>query len=243
MLNRGWKATDQISDFKMFDKTPYEQPDTIAVMEVIISGIRDEEKLYGPAFTSRVINYALQAVASQTGEEPPKDVQTLERLKEYLLSKTEKLSFPPYYLLLWAEFITAKKLEGSLGAGYRISHRGIIKRVAETDDNVKLLQKLGIDQVLLKIHQFAVEKKVAPLELGYRKNEDGSIDIMYGGCYFFDACQLAKEKKLLQRSDGQLLCGTSTFVCQFLRMATGYEWDYTILEFGKAHCIIKCFMI
>ncbi|MEM2145350.1 MAG: hypothetical protein QW279_08310, partial [Candidatus Jordarchaeaceae archaeon] len=216
-MNRGWKATDQIPGFKMLERAPYEQPDTDTVMEVIIGGIKDEEKLYGPAFTSRIIKYTLQAVASQSGEEPPKDIENLERLKEYLLSKVEKLSFPPYYILLWAEFVTAKKFEGSLGAGYRISYRGIVKKVAEYDDNVKLLQELDIDQLILKLHQLAIEKKVSPQEVGYKKNEDGSIDAIYGNCYFFNACQLAKNGGILQRSDGQILCGVSTFICQFLR--------------------------
>jgi hypothetical protein len=234
---------DPISGFKMFNRTPYEQPDTSTVMEIIMGGIKDEEKLYGPVFTARVIKYALQALASQTGKEPSENIETLDQLKEHLLSKSEKLAFPPYYILLWAEFVTAKKFEGSLGAGYRISHRGIIKTVAESDDNMKLLQKVDIDQVLSKLHQLAVERKIAPRESGYKKNEDGSIDIIHEGCYFFDACQLAKKDNILQRPDGQLLCGTSTFICQFLKMATGHEWDYTILEFGKPHCIIKCFMI
>ncbi|MEM3587078.1 MAG: hypothetical protein QXO71_07160 [Candidatus Jordarchaeaceae archaeon] len=226
----------------MLERAPYEQPDTGTVMDVIIGGIKDEEKLYGPAFTARIIKYTLQAIASQTGEEPPKDIETLEQLKEYLLSKLERLSFPPYYILLWAEFVTAKKFEGSLGAGYRISHRGIVKKVAESEDNMKL-QEPDIDQLIVKLYQLAVEKKVAPQEVGYRKNEDGSIDTIYGNCYFFDACELAKKYGILQRSDGQLLCGLSTFVCQFLRMTTGYEWDYSILEISKARCMVRCFII
>jgi hypothetical protein len=227
----------------MFEKAPYQKLDTRNNMEIHITGAKEREKVYGPAFTSHFIKYSLQAVSRLTGEEKPEDIKTLDQLKEYLLSKTEKLSIPPYFLVLWAQFVTDKKFEGSLAAGTQIMYKGVTKRVAELDSEKKLLQNADIEGILAKLRKLAVDFKVAPLEFGYRKNPDGTIDIFHGGCFYYEGCKMSLDQDLLKRRDGSISCGASAFVCQFLKMGTKCEWDYTVLEFSKSHCIAKCFTI
>lgn len=101
--------SDFISDFKMFEKAPYEQPDTRAITELVMSGVKEEEKVYGPVFTIKVIGYALRLVSKYSGEAPPEDINTLDQLTEYLLSKKDK--FPPHWAVLWAQFVTEKSLK------------------------------------------------------------------------------------------------------------------------------------
>jgi hypothetical protein len=161
----------------------------------------------------------------------------------FLLSNSEKLPVPPYFLLLWAQFVTDKKFEGSLAVGTQIVYKGATKRATESERDINVLQNIGVDQSLAKLRQLAVDMKVAPREFGYRKNADGSVDVIHGGCHFYEGCQMSLEQGLLKRPDGRTACGTTVFVCQFLKISTKYEWDYTILEFGKSHCVVKCFMI
>lgn len=228
--------------YKMLEKAPYAQADPKACTELVFVGAKDVERLYGPAFTAEVIKYATKAVASKTGEEPPQDIKTLGQLTDYLVSVSGKLHTPPYFLAHWALYVTEKKLEGSLGAGYRMATRGQFSKVLSTDGNEKL-SEMDLDRVLAKMRKLAVDMKVAPLEFGYRKNKDGSIEIFHGGCAYLEGCRMSQSDALLHRPDGRMSCGNSAFVVQFLKASTGCEWDHTIVEFGKSYCITRLFIV
>ncbi|WXG39225.1 MAG: hypothetical protein WED07_00060 [Candidatus Freyarchaeum deiterrae] len=236
-------AKQKLSDFIMFEKAPYEKPDLRNIMEIHTGGAKEREKVYGPAFTAEFIKYTLRTAEKQTGENPPQDIKTLDQLKEYLISISEKLSSPPYLILIGAEYVIDKKFEGSQAAGTQLMFRGVTKRVVESDSNMKQFPRADVDQTLTKLRQLAVGMKIAPLEFGYKMNEDNSVDVFHGGCFYLKGCQTSLEHGLLKRKDGRMACGASSFVCQFLKMGTKYEWDYTILEFSETHCIVNCFMI
>lgn len=123
-----------------------------------------------------------------------------------------------------------------------MSKRGFAKGVMESDGDLRTLG-FDVDKVMSKLRKLAVDMKVAPLEFGYKKNEDGSVDIVHGGCPYVEGCQSSAEQTLLQRPDGRISCGSSVFVCQFLKTATSCEWDHTVLEFSKPHCVTRVFMI
>ncbi|WXG39227.1 MAG: hypothetical protein WED07_00070 [Candidatus Freyarchaeum deiterrae] len=231
------------SGFKMFERAPYKVPDSRAFTEAIIDGIRGEEKIYGPFFTTTLIKYCLKAVAKTTGENQSEDIKTLNQLTDYLLTKSNKLTMPPYFLLLWAQFVTDQKFEGFQAVGTQLMYKGLTQRAAKSEDFEALLKNVNVDLLLAKLRQLAVNIKVAPLEFGYKKNEDRTIDIIHGGCHFFEGCQKSSEQDLLTRPDGRMACGATVIVCQFLKMGTNHEWDYTILEFSEPHCVVKCFMI
>ncbi len=230
----------EFSDFKMFEKAPYEQPDPRAITELVMRGVKEQEKMYGPVFTTKVIDYATRLVSKYSGETPPVDVKTLDQLTEYLLLKKDK--FPPHWAVLWAQFKTEKKLEGARGAGTRFMEMAISRSVLESDGDVRL-KKFDIDFVLETLYKTIVDMKVAPLEMGYKKNEDESIDVLYRNCYFLEACQLASNENLLNRQDGKMVCGIFALVCRYLKIGTGHEWDYTLSKFEKPNCIAKCFIV
>lgn len=229
-----------LSDFKMFEKTPYEQPDIRAITELVIRGVKEEEKVYGPVFTTKLIYYALRLVSKYSGETSPENIKTLDQLAEYLLSKRDK--FPPHWAVFWAQFVTEKKLEGARGAGTRFMNRGITQKVLESDGDVRL-SKIDIDAVLKTLHKTIVDMKVAPLEMGYKKNDNESIDVLFRNCYFLDACKLALDEGLLKKQDGRQVCSIFGLVCHYLQIGTGCEWDYLITKFEKPICIAKCYMI
>ena len=229
------------TDFKMFEKAPYEKPDPKALLEVDFMGPKEREKVYGPAFTAEFIKYALMALAKQTGEKPPENIKTLDQLKEYLISKAETLQPPPYYILIWAQYVTDKKFEGSLAAGTNLMYKGITKKIADSDGNTNLHKSVDVYPILLKLRQTAIKLKIAPLEFGYKDNGDGTIDVMHGSCFFFEGCNMSLEWGMLQRADCSISCGIVQIVCHYLKMATHNEWDYTVLKLDKQNCISKCF--
>lgn len=228
--------------FKMLGKAPYNEADPKACTEIVMRGAKDVEKVYGPAFTAEVIKHALRAVAIKTGDESPQDIKTLSQLTDYLVSKSQKMQTPPYFLAHWAVYVTEKQLEGSLGAGYQMVTRGSAMKVLESDGNEKL-SEMNIDQVMSKLRKLSVDMKVAPVEFGYRRNKDGSIEVFHGGCAYLEGCRMSQNDALLHRPDGRISCGNSAFICQFLKSSTGYEWDHTVVEFGKPYCITRLFSI
>ncbi len=232
-------ADFSISDFIMFEKTTYELPEPNTLTEIIMRGVKAQEKVYGPVFSAKVINYATRLIAQQRGEEPPEDIKDLDQLTKYVISKSEKM--PPYWVVLWAQFVTEKKFEGHRGAGTRFMEMGISESVMERWSGE--VKNLDIDSVLSKLRLIMVEIKVAPHINGYKKNEDGSVDILYRDCYLSEACRLAIDEEILRRADGRMVCGFLGTICQFLKKATGSEWDYTIHVFDKPNCIARCFML
>ncbi len=92
-----------LSEFKMFEKAPYEEPDPRVLTEFHISIAKEVEKEYGAIFTNRFIEFALQFLTQKTGEEPPQNIKTLDHLKEYLISKVD-LYPRPYCAVVYAQF-------------------------------------------------------------------------------------------------------------------------------------------
>lgn len=231
----------KVSDFKMFEKAPYEEPDPRILTELIINGIRGEEKLYGPVFTVRVIKHSLWFISQKIGEKPTEDIKSLDQLKEYLLSKSGERH--PYGVAMYAQVKAENELQGQTGAGTRVEMMNMTKKAMEIAGN-KAERNLDVDAIMLRVRQAGVTMKIIASEMGYRKNEDGSVDIIYPRCPFLEFCQLASDEGLLKRPDGGARCGVlGEFGCQLLKLYTGYEWDYERLEAYKPHCIVKLYMI
>nr|MDO8080511.1 hypothetical protein [Candidatus Freyarchaeota archaeon] len=229
-----------LSEFKMFEKAPYEEPDPRILTELIINGIRGEEKIYGPVFTARVIKHALNFM-TQKGEKAPEDIKTLEQLKEYLFSKSDK--YPPHGVAMYAQVKAENAFQGQTGAGTRVEMMSMTKRAMEIS-GTKVERNLDMDAIMLRVRQAGVAMKSIASEMGYRKNEDGSVDLIYLMCPFLDVCQLVFNEGLLKRPDGRTRCGVlGEFGCQLLKLYTSYEWDYERLEAYKPHCIVKLYMI
>nr|MDO8082135.1 hypothetical protein [Candidatus Freyarchaeota archaeon] len=230
----------KISDFKMFEKAPFEVPPARQLTELIMSGLKEVENTYGPVFARRFIKHALKFIAEKIGEKPPEDIKTLDQLKEYLISKSNV--YPTSYsAAAYAQWRTENELQGQTGAGTQIGTIGSARSISDKPGLKK--REVQVDQVLSNIRQSLVAIGCCPSELGYKENEDGSVDIIVPKCHFRDGCERAFDEGYLNRLDGRLQCGVATGWCILLKLSTGYEWDYDLLESYKPHCIQRCYMI
>lgn len=241
---KGVKKMSQLklSGFKMLEKAKYKKIDTKNLIEEYMKEAKVKEEKYGPAYTAKFIKYALRGISAQTGKETPKDIKTLDQLKDYLILKEGELRFPSYFLMFWAHFVTDKKFESFKEDLTQSMFKNVAQRVAEKDSDIKT-KNLDLEEILAKLRKRAVDLEVAPLEFGYRMNNDGSIDLVHGGCPFFEGCEKSWEQNLLKKRDGRIMCGATIFVCQFLEIATRQGWDHAILEFDKTRCIARCFPV
>ena len=230
------------NEFRMFEKTPYSEPDPRTLTELIFEGAKDVEKLYGPVFTTQVIKYALRAASAKTGETPPRDIKTLAQLTDYLILESDKLQTRPYFIAHWALNVTEKKLEGTLGVAYGMAFKGEFEKVLSTDGNEKL-SSMDLDGVLSKLRKLTINLRIAPTEFGYKKNSDGSLDTFQQGCPFLEGCRIAEKDSTLSRPDGRMSCGACMLVVHFLKDSTGVDWDHYILEFAKPYCVTRLFVI
>ena len=224
----------EISDFIML-KSQFEQPDPQSFVELIIGSQRKEENMYGPVFTTRFVMYALQFIAKKFGEKPPKDIKDLNQLAKHVISMCGKHP-RAYNAIIYAQAKTENDLQGQIGVGIRVAAMDF-SRDAVKGSNVER-RTFDVDDAISKIHQYTIAMKICPPELGYRKNEDGSVDLLTPNCYAMDGCRQAFEEGL-KRLDGRLNCGQSAFLCQFLKLISGYEWDYDLLESYKPHCLVR----
>lgn len=229
----------EFPDFKMSEKAPYEVPPARPFTEFLIRGIKEVEKMYGPVFTIRFIKHALKFLAQKVGEEPPKNIENLEQLAEYAISKSE--IYPtPYAMITYAQAKTENEFQGHSGAGTTMEIVALSKDAAE-GSNVKDKDKIyDMDDIILKLSQFLMAMKYCPKQWGYRLNGDRSVDIVVPKCYLMDGCRMAYDENLLKRRDGKMRCGIIHFVCGYFKLATGYVWDYDFLEYCESHCVLRC---
>lgn len=230
----------KLLNFNMFEKAPYELPDVRPFIELAMKGVKEIEKVYGPVFITKYIEYALWFISKKLGEKNFGAINTLEQLVDYLVSISNK--YPtPYCACTYAQIKTENLLQGQTGAGTRVESMRISKNIAEAGKiNAR---NLNLDEILSKIRQTGISIKAVPSEMGYKKNDDGSVDIVWPNCYLLDGCKLAFEEGLLKRPGGRLRCGLGEGICQLFKIFTGYEWDYELLEFNKPYCIHKCYVL
>ncbi|MFB0561209.1 MAG: hypothetical protein ACETWM_08335 [Candidatus Lokiarchaeia archaeon] len=158
---------------------------------------------------------------------------------EYLLSKTDKYLIPSN-AIEYAQVKAENDFQGQIGAAVRLGelsfHRTFAKNSSVRERNFDL------DAIMSNLVQAAFEMKLSPKEFGYRTNENVSVDLFFPNCFIKDVSRQASDEELLKRPDGRFKCSTGSTMCQYLKVATGYEWDYDCLEFDKPHCISRCYM-
>ncbi|MEM2146761.1 MAG: hypothetical protein QW279_15465 [Candidatus Jordarchaeaceae archaeon] len=228
------------SDFKMLEKANYQKADFNKLVEIYMRAAKEKEKNFGSTYSTTFLKNALRAISVLTSKEALQEIKTLDQLEEYLISKANELKMPPYYIVVWTHFVTDKKFGATPEDLAQFMFKYIVQRLANNGFNIEK-QKIEIDQFLSKFRKLAVDIKIAPLEFGYRKNSDGSIDIYHKDCHFFEGCERIWETHLLTKSDGRAICGVVQIIIHFLKAATGKEWDQAILEFGRTGCIARCF--
>lgn len=225
-------------EFKMCEPAPYEHPDPKALTPLIIQTQKEVEKTYGPIFTARLIKYTLQCVAQKEGKEPPDNIKTLDDLGAYLISISDK--YPTCYnLMTYAGARTESELQGQIGAGTQVGMINVSRNIAKGSSLKE--RNIDLEDIISKFREAIVAGKLSPPEMGYRINEE-SVDILWPDCNFKEGCQLAFDAGLSKRFGGSQSCSAGAFLCQFLKLATGYEWDYEVLESFKPHCIHRCFL-
>jgi hypothetical protein len=224
-------------DFKMLEKAPYDLPDARVFLELIVSSSKDIEKTYGPVYITRFIKNVSRFLVQKIGEELPKDIKDMNQVKEHLVSISNK--YPtPYCAAIYAALKTENELMGKSEIASRVGTKDAAKVVLKGPRSGG--RKLDVDNILSRFRKDTIALKIAHHEMGYKENEDGSIDLLWKNCFLIDVCQLAHNEGLLKRSDGTQLCEQMVASCNYFKLLTGYEWDYKLLEFGKSHCVTRC---
>jgi hypothetical protein len=224
----------------MFEKIPTTEPDIKSYTAVAVQAFKGEESVYGPVFTSLFIKHSSQYLAQKFGEKIPENIKTLDQLGEYLLALSKK-HHNAYQTFYYGQFKTENELQGISGAGARIGSVDLLKGTKKKP-NVEG-RSVDLDNLLTTYRQTMIAMKLATHELGYKKNADGSVDIIWPTCYFNEVCQFTFEEGLLKRPDGRLQCAHSVAMAQFFKLATSYDWDYDLLETYKPHCIAHAYMV
>jgi len=230
----------KISDFKMFEPSPFEPPDIVSFVGLAISALKEEEKTYGPVFSTKLVKYALEYESQQTGEETPNGIQNLDQLAEYLMSKSAQHP-KAYHSIVYAQFKTENEFQGQTGAGTRVGAIGLSRSVMKGSGRREI--NINFDDLLTKYREMTISIKVCTRDLGYTQDEDGNVFVLWPNCYLNSVCKYAFDSGLLIRPKGGTQCGHASVMCQFFKLITGYEWDYEILESHKPHCIAKSYIL
>lgn len=223
----------------MTEPASYDLPDPKIILDQYVLFIKDQEKVFDPVVSTRFVRHALHFIAQRIGEEPPESIKTLEQLAEYLTSLIDKYA-TPYCAFMYAQYKTENEHQGRPGAATRIAEMAFHRRFWKTPKGEA--KNIDLDEIIANTRQATLALKLSPKEFGYKKNGDGGVDFMLPNCYFKEGCRQAFNEGLLKRLDGGMYCNFSSTLCQYLKVVTGYEWDYDCHVFDKPHCITRCYM-
>jgi hypothetical protein len=104
-------------------------------------------------------------------------------------------------------------------------------------------RNVDLDGLLSVYRQTMIALKISTLDLGYKNNSGGSVNVLWPTCYFSDICRFTFDWGILKRPDGRLQFAHYVAMVQFFKLTTGYKWDYTIVKYKKPHCIAKVYII
>jgi hypothetical protein len=226
--------------FKVFERPQNKQLVHRAVADMVLKGIKEEEKTYGPVFTARFVHNALSYLTPRIGEKPHEGIKDISQLMEYIASKEDRYPSPEC-VVVYAQVKTENDFQGQTGAGTTIEQISMARQVLESHKVTE--RNVDVDKAFAVFSQILLAMKIHPDEWGYKRNADGSAEIMVRNCYFQDSCNQCLDEHLLKRPDGRQRCGTVGFICKSLKPVTGYEWDYEVVDAPRPLCTVKCYMI
>ncbi|WXG41633.1 MAG: hypothetical protein WED07_12865 [Candidatus Freyarchaeum deiterrae] len=59
-----------------------------------------------------------------------------------------------------------------------------------------------------------------------------------------DGCQKAYDEGLFKQSNKvKVKCAAAMTVSFYLKLLSGYEWDYDVKVFNEKNCLVKCYII
>ena len=222
--------------FKMLEKPAPGSFDPKVLVKQHVAGVKEEEKVFGPAFSRMVAENTLSFLSERTKEKPPEGITTMEQVAQYSISKLSE--YPsPQCAMLYAQYKTERMLEGQVGSAHRLSGIGWQRKTMEVKDR-KGERQVNFDAMISDFAKAATMLKVRP-EIGYRKNANGTLDLLLPSCYYKDGCREATKEGLTTRQDGKKICSVGVNIGIFLKAATGYEWDYECVEYDKPHCMVR----
>jgi len=196
-------------------------------------------KLYGPIYTRLALKYALEFEAEKLKEKPPKNIQELEEVANYIIANLDR--YPNGHCSLHYGLLKAEvKLQG--GAGTRkeahdamknvLKTSGFLKGLIGTTENayeaIKMLPIREIKQVT-RHHYIRVEGK----------NE---VIVVISDCPYKDMCWALVDEGV-SRMVGGLHCTLLALGNAAAEIITGKHFDYVLEEFDEPDCRGRIFEI
>ncbi|MEM3525960.1 MAG: hypothetical protein QXV37_00975 [Candidatus Jordarchaeaceae archaeon] len=224
----------------MLEKPLYTHPNPKKLIELAIKGAIEEEKTYGPVFRDLYIKYALQYAAKKFGETPKGEIKTLDQILEFLVSISDRHP-DALNAVVYSGSKAESELQGRSGAAARIGLMGLSKNLVREPSGKE--RNVDVDQLLATYQKTLLQLEVANCEVGYRKNSDESVDVIWPNCHMKDGCRMAYDEGALKRAIGGLQCLACAGMLQILKLLSGFDWDYELLEFDKPYCLARVFMV
>lgn len=189
----------------MLRKAPYTVPDPRAFTTLISWGVREVDKIYGPVATKKIIKYALEFLEQRISERPSGSIETLDQLVEYLVSKVDK--YPrPYCAISYGHSMMEHEFQGQSGAAVSLVMIGISREVLKNEKE-RTDRTVDFDKLLAEYREGYIGTNVAIHEMGYRKNSDGSAEVLWLNCQLIDRCRQAYDEGALKKPSDKLFSG------------------------------------
>lgn len=213
-------------------QTPYDQVNANALIDVCIAILKNQEKLYGPAYGRLAKKNTILFAAKKCGESPVEDAQEWDwtQVKEYLQKNLN--SYPHIYnALIYGMGRTESMFQGATGSSQRISTTEVAKSLesGKTGEatNLKEAWKKSIDKLVF----FGL----MPTKVSYKLEDDSTVNYVVEDCPLKDCCEAFISEKI-KKMDGRQICALGRLLSSDIGQKLKAGCDYFIDDFANPSC-------
>lgn len=225
-----------------------EELESIVLIHLAKGAIQENAKLYGPVYTHMASEYALKFESRMLKEDPPRNIQGLEDVTNYIIKNQSR--YPRgHCALIYGLSRTESELQGFAGtSGSRRSAHNAMKNFLEATGLLKSL--VGTTEDALEANKlFSVRSKDTPVDkrLPTRKTEQtqrihyirvegkNKLIVIISNCVYKDACRAFLDEGI-SRMLGGLVCINLITGAAFAEIITRKTFDYVLEEFDEPDC-------
>jgi hypothetical protein len=215
--------------------------DARLILDFSALAVKEQERIYGTAFSKMVAKYATEYEAKKIGDQNPPPTDNIDQCIKYLAQNTGKykdsFSAIPYGIAK-----AEKMFEGGIASAARLAAKEAMIRLAEKTGTATLYGKVtGTTEAWKKDADF--ERKMhALVEDAIISGDENSAVGEIQECHYEDACKAMLAENILTIG-GQLECAVAKVDSATIEAITHHPHDYKLLKFDPPMCSFRIFKI
>jgi hypothetical protein len=215
--------------------------DSRLILEFSALAVKEQESIYGAAFSRMVAKYAAEYEAKKIGDKSLPSIENIDQCIKYITQNNDKYK-DGYSSIPYGIARAEKMFEGGIGSAARIAAHEAMIRLAEKTGTATLYGKVTSTTEAWKKDADFERKMHALVEDAVITGDENSALGEIQECHYEDACKAMMAENILTLG-GQLECSVAKVDSATIEAITHQPHDYKLLKFDPPKCSFRIFKI